>query len=65
MKTINVYPEPHQFNEAAIFVINHVESGGRLEMHTEAAPPWVSATVADPSVIVAELNRLGVRHTVT
>jgi hypothetical protein len=65
MKTINVYPEPHQYKEAALFVINHVEPGGSLEMHQETSPPWISATVANPEVIIAELQRTGVRHTVT
>jgi hypothetical protein len=64
MKTINVYPEPHQFNAAAIFVIGHVESGGSLEMHQEASPPWISARTANPDVIIAELQRTGVRYTV-
>jgi len=64
MKTINVYPEPHQFKAAAIFVIDHVESGGALEMHQETSPPWISATTANPDVIIAELQRTGVRHIV-
>jgi len=64
MKTINVYPEPHQFNAAAIFVIDHVEAGGSLEMHQETSPPWISATTANTDLIIAELRRTGVRYVV-
>lgn len=64
MKTIDVYPEPNQFNATAIFVIDNVEAGDILEVHQETSPPWISATTANTDLIIAELRRTGVRYVV-
>jgi hypothetical protein len=64
MKTIMVYPEPHQFKAAAIFVTGQLVAGDTLEIHTEASPPWILAVTADLNIIITELQRTGVRYAV-
>ncbi len=61
---LHIQPDGPQAQEAIVTVLDMLESGDEIDLHTEASPPWIRVVVADDGKaanVVAMMREKGVR----
>jgi hypothetical protein len=57
----DIRPEPGDFNDVLLFVIDLLKAEDAIDVHQESTPPWLHIVAADCGPILSELQRRGVR----
>jgi hypothetical protein len=57
---LDIRPEPEQFNETVIWVVDRLGEGDAIDVQTEVMPPWIHIVAADGQAIAVEMQRRGI-----